>query len=97
MEALPGLLILIPLVFFYFLPTYIARKKRHRSATSIMILNLVFGWTLIGWIGSLAWAYSGNNNTESPDTHVRCPDCRELVLKDARKCKHCGCALVPCQ
>jgi hypothetical protein len=31
----------------------------------------------------------------SPDTHVRCPDCRELVLKDARVCKHCGCRLVP--
>lgn len=31
----------------------------------------------------------------SPDTHLKCPDCRELVLKDARKCKHCGCALVP--
>lgn len=29
------------------------------------------------------------------DTHVKCPDCRELVLKDARKCKHCDCALVP--
>lgn len=31
----------------------------------------------------------------TPDTHVRCPDCRELVLKDARKCKHCGTALIP--
>lgn len=31
----------------------------------------------------------------SPRTHVRCPDCRELVLADARKCKHCGTALVP--
>lgn len=29
-----------------------------------------------------------------PDTHVRCPDCRELVRKDATKCKHCGTALV---
>jgi hypothetical protein len=29
------------------------------------------------------------------DTHVKCPDCRELVLKDARVCKHCGCKLVP--
>lgn len=29
------------------------------------------------------------------ETHVKCPDCRELVLKDARKCKHCGTALVP--
>lgn len=31
----------------------------------------------------------------TPDTHVRCPDCRELVIKDARKCRFCGCVLVP--
>lgn len=31
----------------------------------------------------------------TPNTHVRCPDCRELVRKDARKCKHCGSVLVP--
>lgn len=31
----------------------------------------------------------------TPDTHVKCPDCRELVLRDARRCKHCGCALIP--
>jgi hypothetical protein len=29
------------------------------------------------------------------ETHVRCSDCRELVLKDARKCKHCGSSLTP--
>lgn len=28
-------------------------------------------------------------------THIKCPDCKELVLKDARKCKHCGCTLDP--
>lgn len=31
----------------------------------------------------------------TPKTHVRCPDCRELVRKDARKCKHCGTGLIP--
>lgn len=31
----------------------------------------------------------------NPKTHVKCPDCRELVLRDARKCKQCGAALVP--
>lgn len=25
----------------------------------------------------------------------RCPDCREQVRQDARKCRHCGAALVP--
>lgn len=31
----------------------------------------------------------------SPETHVRCPDCRELVRADAVKCRHCGCKLTP--
>lgn len=30
-----------------------------------------------------------------PDTHVRCPGCKEFVLKEANVCKHCGCKLVP--
>lgn len=45
-------------------------------------------------------AFSGKNTVSDPeapnsDTHVKCPDCRELVLIDARKCKHCGCLLIP--
>jgi|JI10StandDraft_1071094.scaffolds.fasta_scaffold1798142_1 hypothetical protein len=36
-----------------------------------------------------------DSSAPSPETHVKCPDCRELVLKDARTCKHCGCKLVP--
>ena len=31
----------------------------------------------------------------STKTHVRCPDCRELVRMDARVCKHCGISLKP--
>ena len=31
----------------------------------------------------------------SARTHVKCPDCRELVLRDARVCKHCKCRLEP--
>lgn len=34
-------------------------------------------------------------NTITDKTHRRCPDCREIVRRDARKCKHCGAALVP--
>lgn len=33
--------------------------------------------------------------TPSPLSHVKCPDCAELVLKEARVCKHCGCRLIP--
>lgn len=38
---------------------------------------------------------SKNTEIPTPETHVRCPDCRELVYMDASVCKHCNCVLVP--
>ncbi|MGH6624313.1 MAG: hypothetical protein ACREBN_10090 [Burkholderiaceae bacterium] len=29
------------------------------------------------------------------EDRVKCPECAELVLREAKKCKHCGVALVP--
>lgn len=29
----------------------------------------------------------------TPQTHQRCPDCREYILIGARVCKHCGCRI----
>lgn len=31
----------------------------------------------------------------TPESLVRCPECRELVRNDARLCKHCRSTLVP--
>lgn len=31
----------------------------------------------------------------SAATHVKCPECREPVFRDAIKCKHCGATLIP--
>src|SRR5262249_12154474 len=31
----------------------------------------------------------------TPDTHVRCPDCNELVRREAIVCTRCGCRLIP--
>ena len=30
-----------------------------------------------------------------PWTHVKCPDCKELVHNEANVCRHCGCKLIP--
>ena len=64
------------------------------------VLGFMVMLVLLGWLLCLVWSYSGNRKTveagaPSPETHVRCPECRELVIHDARKCKHCGCALIP--
>lgn len=42
----------------YFLPTFIAFKRKHSSKYGILIINLFFGFTFIGWVISLAWSVS---------------------------------------
>lgn len=49
-----GILLLIALSLFYFLPTIVGRKKKNAGA--IFVLNLFLGWTLIGWVIALTWA-----------------------------------------
>jgi hypothetical protein len=40
----------------YFLPTIIAFARSKRDAVSILVLNLLLGWTAIGWVIALVWA-----------------------------------------
>lgn len=95
--AMDNGIVIIFLLFFYFVPTVAANIRQHRSASAIGLLNLFLGWTVLGWLVALIWANTGN--VEPPpaitDERVKCPDCRELVLKDASICKHCGCKLIP--
>lgn len=53
-------LLLSILLLLYFIPAAIARKRAHHKATSIMLLNLLLGWTVIGWIVALAWALAAS-------------------------------------
>lgn len=43
------------LTLFYFLPTIVAANRGHK-VTGILLLNLFFGWTGIGWFAMLLWA-----------------------------------------
>jgi TM2 domain-containing membrane protein YozV len=43
------------LVVLYFLPTIVASRRGHGIA-GILVLNLLFGWTGIGWFAMLLWA-----------------------------------------
>ncbi|MCY3812708.1 MAG: superinfection immunity protein [Gammaproteobacteria bacterium] len=40
----------------YFFPTLVAFLGGKRNRGAILVLNLILGWTLLGWIGSLIWA-----------------------------------------
>ena len=55
------LLILIPILgclALYPLPLIIARKRGHPNVNSIIVVNLLLGWTFIGWVAALVWAVS---------------------------------------
>lgn len=47
-------LVVILSLFFYFLPAIVGRRKRNAGA--IFLLNLLLGWTFIGWVAALVWA-----------------------------------------
>jgi hypothetical protein len=41
----------------YFTPTLTAINKKHRNWSAIFVLNLFLGFTLLGWVIALVWAY----------------------------------------
>lgn len=49
---------LIILLFFmvYFLPSYIAHRSGKKNNIAIFVVNLFFGWTVIGWFTVLIWS-----------------------------------------
>lgn len=43
-------------LLFYFLPSLLASRRKNHNSTAIFVLNLLLGWTAIGWIVALIWA-----------------------------------------
>src|SRR5262249_43674456 len=81
-------------LFLYFLPSMIAAKKR--NAAGIITLNLLLGWSVVGWIASLVWALAAEKEKlEVPALEAveLCPACRASVFVGQRFCHSCGTSL----
>jgi hypothetical protein len=64
-----GVIVIIALIAAgYFLPTLIAWGRHHRTG-SVFLVNLLVGWSLIGWIVSLVMAV-GQKEQRVVVTHV---------------------------
>lgn len=56
-----GLAILIIIgLFFYFLPTTITCSKHKKNSVAICALNVLPGWTFIGWVAALVWSLTND-------------------------------------
>lgn len=56
MEVLFGLAL-------YFAPAIVAASRGHLSAPAIFVVNLLFGWTALGWIVAFVWSLTGNTRS----------------------------------
>lgn len=60
MEIAERILLVVGAII-YFVPTGLAWWMHVKSTRTIFYVNLVFGWTIIGWIVALMWAMSERN------------------------------------
>lgn len=54
------------LILFYLLPTWLAFDQGHRRRVTISVLNVLLGWTIIGWLGLLLWSMT-RSHRDSPE------------------------------
>lgn len=50
------------LLLLYFIPTYIAAGRKHKSVGAIFAVNLFFGWTILGFWWAFIWALTSADN-----------------------------------
>lgn len=67
-SPVPLILLNVFLWAFYFIPAMIAWVRKHRSLPAIIALNILLGWTGLGWIGAFVWSLSwpGHDNSQPP-------------------------------
>jgi hypothetical protein len=50
----------LAVILLYVLPTIIALCRHHRSAAAIALVNLLLGWSVIGWFFALIWSLANS-------------------------------------
>jgi hypothetical protein len=61
-----AIILVVGALALYFLPAIISSQRNAAHGGGIFVVNLLFGWTIIGWIAALIWAC-----TDSPESGAR--------------------------
>ena len=88
---------MIAIIFFWLLFALVVgmiASSRGRSGFGWFILACLISPLLAGIFLLVSANLRRQADRPNPSTHVKCPDCKELILKDAQVCRYCGCKLV---
>lgn len=66
MDVVSTAILIAAVLVAYLLPTYVAAWRKHHQAKAILALNIMFGWTIIGWEAALIWALTAIKPISSP-------------------------------
>lgn len=86
--------IIVMAVLGYFIPSLIAYMRKHQSDMAIFALNLLLGWTALGWIVALVWSLTGTTTSTEPtplQSAAKVPaGPARTFIEDAKKCPYCA-------
>lgn len=79
----------------YFVPTFVAIVKKRDNLQTISLVNILLGWTIVGWVVALIWAIGPRDRDSRSRRRYGsgrkpCPSCGRSLRKETRQCRHCG-------
>lgn len=101
MEVFMGFVLIGICIILYLIPAIYAYQNNRTNKHAIFILNVMLGWTFIGWVAALVWAAKTDDVAvtviqAAPTSDMKtCPHCAETVKAAANVCKHCHGVLTP--
>jgi len=64
---------LVPFFFLvlYLIPFMVAVARNHDLPGGVLVVNLLLGWTVVGWLGALVWALGPTHATWTTPPRAR--------------------------
>lgn len=69
-DTIQAVLILIVIVSAYLFPTVNAVRRQHNNIAAIAVLNILLGWTFVGWVGALVWSFTNDRTIVDVETQI---------------------------
>ena len=56
----PQVVLLTIAAVLFLIPTIVAARRHHKNAAPIFLVNILFGWSVLGWVAALVWSFTSN-------------------------------------